>query len=138
MTRKRIELAGHPKLAARVRMKPFQFEVAGQGAFELAVGDVHLHFDEIPIHLRIPFLKRRVLAGSVGPFGMRMEPVKARVRATEVVTRGVMGGDDSGLDLNLDGACRASIEIREDLFDDDCDDPCEKDDRDDDCEKRGE
>lgn len=122
MTRRRIEVEGHPKLAARVRMKPFQFEVASRGAFELSVGDVHLHFDEIPIHLRIPFLHRRVLAGSVGPFGVRMKPLEARVRAAEVVTHGVLGGKESGLDLNLDGACRASIEVREDP----CDDPCEK------------
>lgn len=127
MTRRRIEFEGHPKLAARVRMKPFQFEVASRGAFELSVGDVHLHFDEIPIHLRIPFLRRRVLAGSVGPFGVRMKPLEARVRVAEVVTHGVLGGKESGLDLNLDGACRAAIDIREDPFDDDCDDdPCEK------------
>jgi len=122
MTRRRIEFEGHPKLAARVRMKPFQFEVASRGAFEFSVGDVHLHFDEIPIHLRIPFLRRRVLAGSIGPFGVRMKPLEARVRAAEVVTHGVLGGKESGLDLNLDGACRASIEVREDP----CDDPCEK------------
>jgi hypothetical protein len=39
------------------------------------------------------------------------------------VTHGVLGGKESGLDLNLDGACRASIEAREDPCDDD---PCEK------------
>jgi len=115
MTRKRIEFAGHPKLAGRVRMQPFQFEIASRGAFEVSVGDVHLHFDEIPIHLRIPFLSRRVLAGSIGPFGVRMKPVEARLRVAEMATEGVLGGKESGLDLNLDGACRASVEI--------CDDP---------------
>ena len=117
MTRRRIEFEGHPKLAARVRMKPFQFEVASRGAFEVSVGDVHLHFDEIPIHLRVPFLSRRVLAGSIGPFGVRMKPVEARIRAAEVVTHGVLGGKESGLDLNLDGACRASVEICDDSKD---------------------
>nr|MEA2799098.1 hypothetical protein [Phenylobacterium sp.] len=117
MTHRRIEVAGHPALAARVRMKPFPFEVAGHGAFEVSLGDVHLHFDEIPIHVRVPFLSRRVLAGSVGPFGVRMKPVEARVRAAEVVTRGVMGGEESGVDLHLDGACGASVEIRDDSSD---------------------
>jgi len=118
MTRRRIEFEGHPKLAARVRMKPFQFEVASRGAFEVSLGNVHLHFDEIPIHLRIPFLSRRVLAGSIGPFGVRMKPVEARVRAAEMVTHGILGGKESGVDLNLDGACRASVEI--------CDDSCDE------------
>lgn len=114
MTRKLIEIAGHPELAARVRMKPFSFEVAGGGAFELSLGDVRLHFDEIPIHLRVPFMSRRVLAGSIGPFGVRMKPVEARVRAADVVYRGMLGGEESGLDLLLDGACRATVEIRDD------------------------
>lgn len=120
MTRRRIEFAGHPKLAARVRMEPFQFEVASRGAFEVSVGDVHLHFDEIPVHLRIPFLGGRVLAGSIGPFGVRMKPLEARVRAAEVVTHGTLGGKESGLELSLDGACKASIEVC-----DDSDEACE-------------
>jgi hypothetical protein len=111
MSRKRIEVAAHPELAARVRMQPFQFEVAASGGFEIALGDVHLQFDEIPIRLRVPFLNRRVLAGSIGPFGVRMKPVEVRVRIAEVVTRGVLGGEQSGLNLSLEGACRASVEI---------------------------
>lgn len=117
MTRRRIEFEGHPKLAARVRMKPFQFEIASRGAFEVCVGDVHLRFDEIPIHLRVPFLSRRVLAGSIGPFGVRMKPVEARLQVAEMATHGVLGGKESGLDLNLDGACRASVDIRDDSRD---------------------
>jgi hypothetical protein len=119
MTRRRmIEFAGHPEFAARVRMKPLQFEVAERGAFEVSVGDVQLHFDEIPIHLRVPFMSGRVLAGSVGPFGVRMRPVEAHIRAVEVVSRGVIGGEESGIDLNLDGAGRASVEIADDSSDD--------------------
>lgn len=111
--RRRIDLAGHPKLSTRVQMQPFKFEVASSGAVELAVGDVHLRFDEIPIKMRIPFLRRRVLAGSIGPFGVHMKPVDVRVRASEMVTRGVIGGKDSGVDVRVEGACRATIEISE-------------------------
>ena len=117
MTRKRIEIAGHPELLSRVRTKPFTFEVSSRGGLEVSLGDVHLHFDEIPVRLRVPFLSRRVLAGSIGPFGVRMKPVQARVGIAEFVTRGVMGGDESGFDFQLDGACRASIEICDDLDD---------------------
>ena len=113
MTRRRIDIAAHPELLARVRTKPFTFKVASSGGLEVLLGDVHLHFDEIPLHLRIPFLPRRVLAGSIGPFGLRMRPVEARVRVAEFVTEGVMGGDESGLDVQLEGACRATVEIRE-------------------------
>ena len=115
MTRKRIDFAGHPELAGRVRTKPFTFEIASRGGFELSLGDVHLRFDEIPLYLQIPFLSRRVLAGSIGPFGVRMKPVEARVAVADFMTRGVIGGEESGLDLQLDGACRASVEICDDL-----------------------
>ncbi len=117
MSRRRIDFAGHPELAASIRMQPLRFELASRGAVEVALGDVHLHFDEIPIHLRIPFLRRRVLAGSVGPFGVRMKPLEARVRVAEAETRGVIGGEESGVDLRLEGACRATVEIREDADD---------------------
>ena len=119
MSRKKIAFAGHPELAARVRMQTFPFEVAGSGAMDLALGEVSLRFSEIPVRLRIPFLRRRVLAGSVGPFGVRMSPVEARVAVVEAVARGVFGGEDSGVDLRLDGACRAELDVWSDHEGDD-------------------
>jgi hypothetical protein len=113
MTRRRIDFAGHPDLTAHLRVHPFKFEVAASGTVEVALGDVHLRFDEIPIHMRIPFLHRRVLAGSIGPFGVHMKPVDARIRASEMVTRGVIGGEKSGVDVRVEGACRATVEISE-------------------------
>ena len=114
MKRRRIDFAGHPELAANIRMQPLRFEIASRGAAEVALGDVHLHFDEIPLHLRIPFLRRRVLAGSVGPFGVRMRPLEARIVALDAETRGVIGADEAGVDMRLEGACRATLEILED------------------------
>ena len=121
MSRKKIAFAGHPELAARVRMQAFPFEVAGSGAMDLALGEVGLRISEIPVRLRIPFLRRRVLAGSVGPFRVNMSPVQARVAVIEAVARGVLGGEDSGVDLRLDGACRAELEILGDLHDEEHD-----------------
>lgn len=106
-----IKFAGHPDLNLRVKMKPLNFEFASQGAVSLGVGDVRLHFDEIPMHVRIPFLKRRVLAGSVGPFNMHLKPVEANVRAMGMETRGVIGRDETEISLSGTGACKAEIEI---------------------------
>ena len=111
MTRRRIDFAGHPDLATRLRFHDLSFEVAASGTVEVAVGDVHLRFDEIPVHVRIPFLRRRVLAGAIGPFGVHMKPLQARIRASEMVTRGVLGGEDSGLDVHVKGDCQATVEI---------------------------
>jgi hypothetical protein len=113
MTRRRIDFAGHPDLATHLRLHSLKFEVAASGTVEVALGDVHLRFDEIPIHMRIPFLHRRVLAGSIGPFGVHMKPVDARIRVSEMVTRGVIGDDKSGIDVRVEGACKATVEISE-------------------------
>ena len=113
MTRRRIDFAGHPDLTTHLRLHSLKFEVAASGTVEVALGDVHLRFDEIPLHMRIPFLHRRVLAGSIGPFGVHMKPVDARIRASEMVTRGVIGGNESGVDLRVKGACKATVEISE-------------------------
>jgi len=118
MSVKKIEISGHPELKAQVSLKPLQFEVAGGGGFELSVGDVHVHIEAIPLHLRVPFLHRRVLAGSIGPFGVRMKPVEARVRAVEMVSRGVIGGEEAGLDVRVHGAYKASVEMCADDDDD--------------------
>ncbi|WP_421994965.1 hypothetical protein [Reyranella sp.] len=114
MTRRRIDLAGHPDLATRLRFHDLSFEVAASGTVEVAVGDVHLRFDEIPVHVRIPFLRRRVQAGAIGPFGVHMKPLEGRIRVSEMVTRGVVGGKDSGLDVQVKGDCKGTIEISDD------------------------
>ena len=106
-----IEFAGHPDLKLKVRMNPLDFEVASQGAFTLVIGDVRMHFDEIPLHLRVPFLRRRVLAGSVGPFGLHIKPFEAQIRALGMETRGVFGRDGAEFDLHGTGACKAEIEV---------------------------
>lgn len=107
----RIKFAGHPDLTLKVRMKPLDFEVASEGAFALAIGDVRMHFDEIPLHLRVPFLRRRVLTGSVGPFGVHIKPFEAKISALGLKTRGVFGRDGAEFDFHGTGACKAEVEV---------------------------
>ena len=106
-----IKFAGHPDLTLKVRMKPLDFEVASEGAFALAIGDVRMHFDEIPLHLSVPFLRRRVLTGSVGPFGVHIKPFEAKISALGLETRGVFGRDGAEFDLHGTGACKAEVEV---------------------------
>lgn len=111
MRKSHIEFAGHPDLGLTVRMQPLHVEFASQGAVAFAIGDVRLHLEEIPVYLRVPFLGRRVLAGSVGPFGVHLKPLEAEVRAMGMETRGVIGREETELHLHGKGACKAEIEI---------------------------
>jgi len=112
-----ISLAAHPDLNLRVRMKPFEFEVGGHASFALTTGDIHVRFDEIPIRVAIPFLPRRVIAGSVGPFGVQIKPFEAQLRALGVDARGVLGREHTEADLHGTGSCKADIEISGKLAD---------------------
>jgi hypothetical protein len=97
-----ISVAAHPDINLRVKMKPFEFQVGGEASFSLATGDIHVRFEEIPVHIAIPFLKRRVAAGSVGPFGVHVKPFDAR---------GVFGKEGAESELHATGNCKAEIEV---------------------------
>ena len=106
-----IKVAAHPDVNFRVRMKPFEFELGGQASFALTTGDIHVRFDEIPVSVAVPFLRRHVIAGSVGPFGVHIRPFEAQFRAFGLDARGVLGREDAEADVHAKGDCKAEIEI---------------------------
>ena len=82
-----LKLVSQPDVNLRIRMRPFEFEVAGQGTVEVATRDIHLRFDEIPLTVRVPFTAQQVVAGSIGPFGVHIRPFDAQLRAVGVTLR---------------------------------------------------
>jgi hypothetical protein len=113
----RIEIAAHPDFNLRLKTKPLEFEVGGEASFALGTGDIHVRFDEIPISVAIPFLPRRVVAGSLGPFGVHIKPFEAQLRVFKVGARGVLGKENAETDLHCTGNCKADIEISGKLAD---------------------
>jgi hypothetical protein len=109
--RTHISVAAHPDINLRVKMKPFEFQVGGEASFSLATGDIHFRVEEIPVHIAIPFLKRRVAAGSVGPFGVHVKPFEARLDASGIDARGVLGKECAEAELHAVGNCTAEIEL---------------------------
>jgi hypothetical protein len=106
-----ISVAAHPDINLRVKMKPFEFQVGGEASFALATGDIHIRVEEIPVYIAIPFLKRRVAAGSVGPFGVHVKPFEAKFRASGIDARGVLGNEYAEAELHALGNCKAEIEV---------------------------
>jgi hypothetical protein len=109
----RIEVSAHPDLSIRLRLKPFEFALGGQGSFAVTTGDIHVRFDEIPVSVAIPFLRRRFVAGSVGPFGVRIKPFEAQFRAFGLDLKGVLGRENATAEAEVHarGDCKAEIEI---------------------------
>jgi hypothetical protein len=58
-----------------------------------------------------------VVAGSVGPFGVRIRPFEAQFRAFGLDARGVLGRENAEADVHAKGDCKAEIEISGKLAD---------------------
>jgi hypothetical protein len=112
-----ISVAAHPDINLRVKMKPFEFQVGGEASFSLATGDIRIRVEAIPVYIAIPFLKRRVAAGSVGPFGVHVKPFEARFQASGIDARGVLGKECAEAELHAKGNCKAEIEVSGKLAD---------------------
>jgi hypothetical protein len=106
-----ISVAAHPDINLRVKMKPFEFQVGGEASFSLATGDIRVRVEEIPVYLAIPFLKRRVTAGSVGPFSVHVRPFEAKFHASGIDARGMLGKECAEAELHALGNCKAEIEV---------------------------
>jgi hypothetical protein len=108
-----LTIAAHPDLNLKVKAAPMSVDLGGHGALAISIGELEAHCDAIPLSVTIPFLRRRggrVIAGAVGPFGVRLKPVEAQVRAFDVGVHGMVGKDGIDLDLRGVGACKAEIE----------------------------
>jgi len=110
-TKTRIEIAAHPDINVRMRMDPLEFKIGGEASFALVTGDIHFRADEIPVNVTIPFLHRRVVVGSIGPFGVHVRPFEAQVRAFGLDAQGVFGREGSEVELHATGHCKAEIEV---------------------------
>jgi hypothetical protein len=110
-TKTRIEIAAHPDINVRTRMDPLEVKIDGEASFALVTGDIHFRVDEIPVNVAIPFLRRRVVMGSIGPFGVHVRPFEAQVRAFGFDAQGVLGREGSEVELHGTGHCKAEVEV---------------------------
>jgi hypothetical protein len=112
-----ISLAGHPDLTLQVKFKPLDFAYTCQGTIAVAMSDVHVHIDEVPVTVAIPFLGRRVVTSSYGPFNAHLKPFEAQFRVAGFDTRGIVGREGAGMELHGTGACKGDIEFSGKLLD---------------------
>jgi hypothetical protein len=108
-----IGVAAHPDLRLRARVDRLDFAMQGEAALALSTQTIRVEVGEVPLRLAIPFhRRRRVIAGSVGPFRVTLRPIEATVRITEARTAGTFGSDAGiGAELHCQGNCKAEIEL---------------------------
>jgi len=106
-------IAANPDITMRAHIDTLDVEFAGEAGLDIVTGEIELHVTEIPLHLTIPFLRRRrVVAGTLGPFRVKVNPAQLSVRTTGVHVEGAIGGEN-GIDgtVHCQGKCQAEIDL---------------------------
>jgi hypothetical protein len=107
-----LEISGNPEFEVKVKAAPLAFQVGGEGSLALSAKPISGHVEQIPIRVRVPFLKHNhgyVVAASIGPFGVHLHEIDATVRAFGVDFGGVIGKE--GIDGDLAGGVRCCMQV---------------------------
>jgi hypothetical protein len=107
-----LGISGNPEFDVKVKAAPLALQVGGEASLALSAGPISGHVEQIPIRLRVPFLKHShgyVVAASIGPFGVHLHEINATVRAFGVDFGGVIGKE--GIDCDLAGVVRCCMEV---------------------------
>jgi hypothetical protein len=105
-------MQSHPDFRIMTKMHPLDFDFGAEGGLEFMLGSIIARADPIPVTLTIPFLRRRRQAiGSIGPFGVRLEPVKGTVRTDKFRVGGTLGKEGLGCRMEGDMACETECDV---------------------------
>lgn len=107
-------MQGNPEFELKALCNPIGFEVAADGSLKLQTGPIAAEIGEIPITLRIPFLRRAggvQIVGSIGAFSVRLLPIDAELRSISLKIGGTLGKDR--LACNLEGriTCKTEVDL---------------------------
>ena len=103
-------IKGAPRFEVRAHAEPIAFRCACGGAMRARVGPIHARIGTVPVRLAVPFLGRLQTVGAVGPFDVSVADVDLALEELELRCEGFLGGDE-GLNVGLEGAVGADIEI---------------------------
>ncbi len=107
-------MQGSPELKLQAKCNPIGFEVTADGSLKLQTGPIAAEIGEIPITLRIPFLRRAGgvrIVGSIGAFGVRVQPIDAELRPISLRIGGTLGKDGLACDLEGRIGCKTEVDL---------------------------
>lgn len=108
---------GHPEFTLAMKSHPVDFDAGAEGSLKVATGPIDARIDAVTVTLVIPFLHRRSarVVGSIGPFGVHVEPFDVQVRDLGIHVAGVLGKE--GMQCHVDGqmACHMELDLHGDV-----------------------
>ena len=107
-----LGISGNPEFDVKLKTAPLDFHIDGKTSLAFSTGPISGHVGEIPVRVRIPFLKHDhgyVVAASVGPFAAHLHEINATVRAFGVEIGGVLGR--KGIEADVAGNVRCCMQV---------------------------
>ncbi|MCP5072695.1 MAG: hypothetical protein GY947_05280 [Rhodobacteraceae bacterium] len=109
----KVVIQGNPEIKLKSGTTPIAFDMAVDGGLTIHVGEIAGSIEPVRIYMRIPFMRcGEVEVGSFGPFGVRLQPIEATVKAFGVQLEGNIGKD--GINCEMDGqmSCKMDIDLQ--------------------------
>jgi hypothetical protein len=107
-------MAGDPEVELRGKVKPIAFDCSAEGRLKFATGIIAAEIGELPVRLRIPFLRRPaalVVVGSLGPFDIRIHPLEAELGPVTVHASGVAGKEGVEGEVTGKVCCKTTFDV---------------------------
>jgi hypothetical protein len=108
------KLRSHPGFNLTNKVEPFSGSGQIHAGFSAELGEVTLGISEVPIKLRIPFLKRRhavLIIGTLGPIRIKLDPCKCSLKDVSVSGEVWVGGKE-GLVVVSEGKAACETEVK--------------------------
>jgi len=106
-------MRSNPGFSLSNKLDPVGVSAHLQGTVSAEVGAVTIGIQEIPVRMRIPFLKRPghlLVLGTVGPASIKVDPVTLSLKELSLQCGGVLG-DKHGIVIKTDGNVTCKTEM---------------------------
>lgn len=106
-------MRSHPGFTLANKVEPFSLSAQVKGGVSGEVGAVKLGIGEVPVKLRIPFLKRChpvLVIGTIGPVSVKLDPFTCSIKDL-AVTGDVWVGGKQGLVVMTEGKVVCSTDM---------------------------
>jgi hypothetical protein len=101
-------MKSHPEIDFRAKLEPLSVDMGLEGGLSAVVGALSGAVGEIPIRMRIPFLRRgNLTVASVGGFEAKLNPFGVDIRRAHLNGQVVLGRDGG---IKGEGRCAVRCE----------------------------
>jgi hypothetical protein len=108
-------MKSRPEFTMENNIKPVDVSAHVKGAVKAEIGAIAIDIGEVPVKVRIPFLKKRrhtTVIGSIGGAKVKVDPVTLSLSEIGVSFEGILGRMGKGISMHTDAkvSCQTEME----------------------------